>query len=319
VSEAKRLLTWIISEKDKFKGANPMATGILIGDLNAAENEYLDTDRDHVARDSVKMELDATVIASIRDMGYADIIKTRFPKTRVVTRTSKNQTNRLLDRVMSTEEVAKHGATRIGVYKHGFIKAGSDHQLVIADLPMDTAGAAGERVPLWEPYEFTRWSAKKFKSDKEEIAATEACNTMLSATSAQEEDDIEWTQLAARACLLEPKKLRYPWKLNHKARYTKEDWRIHGNLQALRSMRMQLLADAIEGTDSAERIIARAKKKMRRDKVIPPERYKEIWKMAKKKEWQELSETCTQVMEEMESHLSKKARYERALQMRKNL
>ena len=41
--------------------------------------------------------------------------------------------------------------------------------------------------------------------------------------------------------------------------------------------------------------------------------------MAKKKEWQELSEMCTQVVEVMESHLSKKARYERALQMRKNL
>ena len=86
-----------------------------------------------------------------------------------------------------------------------------------------------------------------------------------------------------RACLLEPKKLRYPRKPNHKAHYTKEDWRTHGNLQALRSMRMQLLADAIEGTDNAERIIARAKKKIGRDKVIPPERYKEIWKMAKKK------------------------------------
>ena len=39
MSEAKRLLTWIISEKDKFKRTNPMAIGILIGDLNAAENE----------------------------------------------------------------------------------------------------------------------------------------------------------------------------------------------------------------------------------------------------------------------------------------
>ena len=319
MSEAKRLLTWIISEKDKFKTANPMATGILIGDLNAAENEYLDTDREEVAHDSEGMELDAAIIASIRDMGYADIIRTRFPKKRVVTRTSKTQTNRLLDRVMSTKEVAKHGATRIGVYKHGFIKAGSDHQLVIADLPVDTAGAAGERVPLWEPYEFTKWSAKKFKSEKEEMAATEAYNTMLSATSAQEKDDIVWTQLAARACLLEPRKLQYPRKPNHKAHYTKEDWRTHGNLQALRSMRMQLLADAIEGTDNAERVISRAKRKIGKDTVIPPERYKEIWKMAEKKEWQELSEACTLVMGVMEAHLSKKARYERALQMRKNL
>ena len=94
------------------------------------------------------------------------------------------------------------------------------------------------------------------------MAATEAYNTMLSATRAQEKDDIVWTQLAARACLLEPRKLQYPRKPNHKAHYTKEDWRTHGNLQALRSMRMQLLADAIEGTDNAERVISRAKRKI---------------------------------------------------------
>ena len=198
-----------------------------------------------------------------------------------MTRTSKTQTNRLLDRVMSTKEVAKHGATRIGVYmyKHGFIKAGSDHQLVIADLPVDTAasvGAAGERVQLWKPYEFTKWGAKKFDSNKEEMIATEAYmyNTMLTAARTQERDDIVWTQLAARACLLEPKKLQYPRKPNHKAHYTKEDWRTHGNLQALRSMRMQMLADAIEGTDNAERVIARAKRKIGKATMIPLERYK---------------------------------------------
>ena len=255
MSEAKRLLTWIIMEKDKFKAANQMATGILIGDLSAAENEYLDTDRDDAVYGNEGMGLNAAVIASTKDMGYADIIRTRFPAKRVVTRTSKTQTNRLLDRVMSTKEVAKHGATRIGVYKHGFIKAGSDHQLVIADLQVDTAGAAGERVPLWEPYEFTKWSAKKFKSYTEEMIATEAYNTMLTSTRAQEKDDIVWAQLAARACLLEPKQLQYPWKPNHKAHYTKEDWRTHRNLQALRSMRMQMLADAIEGTNDTERVI----------------------------------------------------------------
>ena len=47
-----------------------MATGILIGDLNAAENEYLDTDTEEVAHGSEGMELDAAIIASIRDMGY---------------------------------------------------------------------------------------------------------------------------------------------------------------------------------------------------------------------------------------------------------
>ena len=41
--------------------------------------------------------------------------------------------------------------------------------------------------------------------------------------------------------------------------------------------------------------------------------------MAEKKEWQRLSEVCTQVMGEIETHLSKRAKYETTLQMRKNL
>ena len=51
---------------------------------------------------------------------------------------------------------------------------------------------------------------------------------------------------------------------------------------------MQMLADAIslEGTNNEERAIARVKKKMGKGAVISPERYnyKEIWKMAEKKE-----------------------------------
>ena len=71
--------------------------------------------------------------------------------------------------------------------------------------------------------------------------------------------------------------------------------------------------------DNVEKVITRAKRKIEKDTVIPPERYTEIRKMAERKEWQGLSTACTQVMGEMETHLSKKARYKRALQMRKNL
>ena len=42
---AKRLLTWIMNEKDRFNSENPHATTALIGDLNASESEWLDTDR----------------------------------------------------------------------------------------------------------------------------------------------------------------------------------------------------------------------------------------------------------------------------------
>ena len=56
------------------------------------------------------------------------------------------------------------------------------------------------------------------------------------------------------------------------------------------SMRMQMLADAIEGTGNAEssRVVTTAKRKIEKDTVIPPERYTEIWKMDERKEWQGL-------------------------------
>ena len=49
------------------------------------------------------------------------------------------------------------------------------------------------------------------------------------------------------------------------------------------------------------------------------DQYDYLWKLAKKGEWDKLVEECTSVIAEMDEHLSKKARYERAHQMRKNL
>jgi len=48
----------------------------------------------------------------------------------------------------------------------------------------------------------------------------------------------------------------------------------------MRSMRIQMLADAIDGRDNAERLIAKAKRKIVKDTVMILERYKDAWKMA---------------------------------------
>ena len=66
-----------------------------------------------------------------------------------MTRAVQHDTNRLLDRVMVTKEISKHQAARVAVYRHSFLKAGSDHLMIAADLPVDTAGAAGRRVEIW--------------------------------------------------------------------------------------------------------------------------------------------------------------------------
>ena len=69
----------------------------LIGDLNASksDHEWLDTDRIGAAHDSGRMESDAAVLAAIRDMWYSDLIRTRYPTKRVVTRAVHHDTNRL--------------------------------------------------------------------------------------------------------------------------------------------------------------------------------------------------------------------------------
>ena len=150
--ETNKLLSWIATKKCNFNRQNPLATSVLIGDLNAAETEYLDTDREGADPTEEKSEADRDVIQTIKDMKYGDIIRKRFPKTRIVTRSVSHQTNRLLDRILATKEVANHPETRIGVYKHSLTKAGSDHLMILADLPVDTAGSAANRVDIWTPY-----------------------------------------------------------------------------------------------------------------------------------------------------------------------
>ena len=108
MEDSKKLLTSIMNEKDRFNSENPQATSALIGDLNASESEWLDTDRIGATHDSGRMESDAAVLAAIRDMRYSDLIRTRYPTKRVVTRAVKHDTNRLLDRVMVTKEIGKH-------------------------------------------------------------------------------------------------------------------------------------------------------------------------------------------------------------------
>ena len=164
MQDTKKLLSWIVQRKADFNAENDRAPTILIGDLNAAESSYLDTDREGVEHDSVLLEPDSIVIETIKSMRYEDLIRTRFPDKRVVTRAATHQTNRLLDRVMVNKQLANHMQTRVGVYRHSFLKAGSDHMMVVADLPIDTAGAAGKQIKIWEPYSYVKWSARKYAS-----------------------------------------------------------------------------------------------------------------------------------------------------------
>ena len=96
---------------------------------------------------------------------------------------------------------------------------------------------------------------------------------MLQSTSSIETDGILWVQQATRSCLQEPKQMQYPRKPNHKVHHPSDDWNVHGNLSALRSMRIQMLADAMEGRSNGERLVARAKIEIVKSKIAFQDQY----------------------------------------------
>ena len=141
----------------------------------------------------------------------------------------------------------------------------------------------------------------------------------LGLTSGEKRDDIEWIREAARATILEPKTMEYPKRPKARRHYTSEDWRTHKHLQALRSIRVQVLTDAIGHIRTSERVMQRTKRKISRCTVIDKQRYKRLWILLKHREMDEFVEACSDTITELERNLGKKERYERAKQMRKNM
>ena len=80
-----------------------------------------------------------------------------------------------------------------------------------------------------------------------------------------------------------------------------------------------MLADAMEDRSNGEHLVARAKGKIVKSRIVFQDQYNYIWKLAKTGEWDKLMEECTSIIMEMEEHLSTKSKHERAHQMRKNL
>ena len=78
-------------------------------------------------------------------MKYDDLIRPRFPNTRMVTRSVTHKTNRLLDRITVTRQMAMHVQTQITIYKDSLTYAGSDHIIIVAHFPIDTTRVASKR------------------------------------------------------------------------------------------------------------------------------------------------------------------------------
>lgn len=97
-TDTAKLLTWACKEKTAFHNKHPKAPTILIGGLNAAQDAYLDTDRDKSTLTIGQKEEDAYVLDSIKDLRLKDVLRLKFPKLRATTRTVQHQTNRLSTR-----------------------------------------------------------------------------------------------------------------------------------------------------------------------------------------------------------------------------
>ena len=243
------LLKWVAAEKETFERENPLATTVYLGDLNAAINTFLDTDRQEKEgreEDRKEEEKDAFVIKELKKLNLVDIFRGRYPATRAVTRVSPDQTNRFLDRIMVTSEVAAHPATEIAIFKEQFLIAGSDHLMIMADLPIDTAGVADERVAIWQPRTVTKWVRNTDEMGKMDPENEIEFNKRLEEQSRPGEGSnefAEWVMEAAKGTILKKTTKTYPKKASLKPLYTPDDHLTRANLKTLRYLRQRTESD----------------------------------------------------------------------------
>ena len=319
--DTTKLLQWIQRQKTEFNQENPLATTIILGDLNAAGNTHLETDRQQKEDreiDKEEEEKDAFVIDEIRKMKMVDIFRGRYPTTRAVTRISK-QTNRMLDRIMVSTEAASHPATEIAIYKHQIITAGSDHRMVVADLPIDTAGMAKDRVPLWKKTTITKWVRDIDELGRTEQGKIEEFNLRLRTTEAEVgfQGYTKWIREAAEGTILRKVTKTYPKRVNLRCLYTPEDHKMRANLRTLRHIR-QRVAD---GEDARRtRIIAKRRLKVVEGSMMTTKVIENIIKECKRrKEEMGKGEKIEGTIKEIEEHLSKKNRNDRSKQIRESI
>ena len=321
--EAHRMLDWIDRERSRFKEANPMATTVLIGDLNAAQDTALDTDKGMVREvETDEEEKDAFVLETIKDMHLTDVFRGRFPKLRAVTRTSSQGTNRLLDRVFVTGEAAGHPSTGVAISKHKWLDAGSDHLMVMLDLPIDTAGVALHRMPMWEPRKEKRWvrdiDDMGRTSEAQKLAFNEKYECLVQERgSGGYHETMHNTMEAAQGTLLKQVERQYPNRVSKPGRavYTAKDHKLRSHLRAVRHLNLQARWDL--------RLRELAIKKRRQlggvaDSAVNRTQVNKLLGMCKREETQEALDLSDSMIAELEKVLSKKERSERAKQIRRS-
>jgi exonuclease III len=321
-------LQWIQEQRGRFSKANPMATTVVAGDTNAAENTYLDTDRQEKegrAEDKGEEEKDAFVIRTLKEMKLVDMFRARYPHTRAITRAGNgNDTSRLLDRIMVTAEAAANPVTEVGIFIEQFLIAGSDHKMVMVDLPIDSAGIATDRVKIWEPKTITKWVRDLDEVGKVDPAKEAAFKERLDETIGQCADQIStsleeytaWIMEAARGTVLKESTKTYPKIASTREMYTPADHKLRANLRALRNARTE-----IEEEEDYKKTIRRLGKKLKAvaESETNSTGIRGIIKAIRDPD-SKVGETRVQeAINKLETHLNKKNRLTRAMQIKKSI
>ena len=128
------------------------ASAVILGDLNAAQDSALDTDRGGTGR-----EPDAAIIDGFIGMGLDDVFREHYPSTQAITHKAiggnDDATGRRLDYILATREVVDHSSTRIGIYCP---RVSTDHRMVVMDTALNCADAAGQHIPVWPQRKVSR-------------------------------------------------------------------------------------------------------------------------------------------------------------------
>jgi hypothetical protein len=249
---------WIRDTRNAFSKKFPRASVIMATDINAAKYTEIDTDRTGPFTEG-QLEPDAQIIKDIEDLRLHDVFRTAFPGLKAVTRRAKH-TNRLLDRIFATSEAANHPNTRVAIYKGDVHGGGSDHLMVMADFPVDTAGVAAASTKMWEPLVVTRWVLDTDDLGKMKVGAEAEMNDRLkntTPTSGEAQHVIDWIMDAAKGTMLKETTREYPKNISRRKHYSSSDHKVHANLT---HMRHALLSSTWDEGQAAVRYVV---KKMR--------------------------------------------------------
>ena len=323
--QAIRQLQWIQKQLEEFSLKNPLASSMVAGDMNAAENTHLDTNRQEKegrAVDEEEEEKDAFVIKTLRTMKLVDMFRARYPRTRATTRTGAgNDASRLLDRIMVTAEAAANPLTEIGIFREQLLTAGSDHRMVLVDLPVDTAGVATERVEIWEPRTITKWVRDTDEVGNTDPKKVEAFKERLDETREQvqlrtHEQYCEWVMEAARGTVMKASTRTYPKKASTRKLYTPSDHKLRANLRALRNARQE-----IDEGRAPKRTIKRLQKKLNAvtETATDSAGIRGVLKAIEDPNGEVGAIRVQEITNKIETYLSSKNRLSRAIQIRKSI